>query len=108
MSHLSPDDDVAVVGIHDASVARQPGHSSQQGYLVLMSVGGVFITPEKQPSMLIDWSSTKVHRVVRSTLAAEAASASHAHDRATFVRVLIAEVLLANMENAGVKCISLL
>ena len=58
-----------------------------------MSVGGVFTTPEKQPSMLIDWSSTKIHTVVRSTLAAEAASASHAHDRATFVRALIAEVL---------------
>ena len=88
-----PDDDVAIVGIHDASFAQQPGHSSQQGYLVLMSVGGAFTTPEKQPSMLIDWSSTKIHRVVRSTLAAEAASASHAHDRVTFVRVLIADVL---------------
>jgi len=107
-SNNIPDDDVAVVGIHDASFAQQPGHSSQQGYLVLMSVGGVFTTPEKQPAMLIDWSSTKIHRVVRSTLAAEAASASHAHDRATFVRVLIAEVLFGEHGNAGVKCRSLL
>ena len=73
-----------------------------------MSVGGVFITPEKQPSMLIDWPITKIHRVVRSTLAAEAASASHAHDRATFVCVLIDEVLFSEHGNAGVKCISLL
>ena len=40
----------------------------------------------------VGWASTKIHRVVRSTLAAEAARASHAQDRGTYVRVLLAEL----------------
>ena len=39
---------------------------------------------------VIDWQSAKIHRKVRSTLAAEAASASSCHDRATLVRHTLA------------------
>ena len=41
---------------------------------------------------LLDWSSAKIHRKVRSTLAAEAAGASRAYDRACFTRCLIYEI----------------
>jgi hypothetical protein len=57
------------------------------------------LTCAKETSMrVIEWSSGEIHRVVRSTLAAEAASASHAHDRGTFARVLLAELLFAQTE----------
>ncbi|CAK0857899.1 unnamed protein product, partial [Prorocentrum cordatum] len=42
---------------------------------------------------VVDWCSSKIHRVVRSTLAAEAASASYGFDRACFVRTALAEIL---------------
>ena len=38
---------------------------------------------------LIDWSSSKVSRKVRSTLASEAASSSRAYDRAVFLRCMM-------------------
>ena len=45
------------------------------------------------PCDILDWSSSRIHRVVRSTLAAEAASAAHAFDRLQHMRVVIAETL---------------
>ena len=41
---------------------------------------------------LLDWNSAKIHRKVRSTLAAEAAGASRAYDRAMYARAMIAEI----------------
>ena len=46
--------------------------------------------PEK--CHLLDWSSSKVHRKVKSTLAAEAAGASRAFDRAVFLRCMMSEI----------------
>ena len=45
------------------------------------------------PVHVLDWSSSKIHRVVRSPLAAEAASAAQAHDRAQMVRHTLAWLL---------------
>ena len=41
---------------------------------------------------LVDWGSSKIHRKVKSTLAAEAASCQRAYDRAIFARVMIYEI----------------
>ena len=41
---------------------------------------------------LLDWSSSKISRKVRSTFAAEAASASRAYDRATFLGYIMSEI----------------
>ena len=41
---------------------------------------------------LLDWDSKKIHRKVRSTLAAEGSGASRAYDRAMFTRALIYEI----------------
>jgi len=84
---------IMVLGVHDASFARQPQGGSQQGFLVMITSEEVLKTPKPVRTFLVDWASNKIHRVVRSTLAAEAASNSHAHARATLVRVLLAEIL---------------
>ena len=82
--------------VHDASFGNQPGSDgndccSQQGHLLLLGNEGVF--QKETQTHLLEWGSSKIKRVVRSTLAAEAAAASHACDRATFCRALLGEVL---------------
>ena len=42
---------------------------------------------------MLDWGSEKTHRVVKSTLAAEAAAMSFGFDRAIYARAVLAEIL---------------
>ena len=72
-----------VVTCHDASFTRQPRGGSQQGYLVLLTGADL---SSGTPVALTEWGSSWIHRVVKSTLAAEAASAGHAFDRGVFFR----------------------
>jgi len=72
-----------ILAVHDASFAQQPGHGSQSGYLVMRSTENILKAVTPEGVHLLDWASNKIHRVVRSTQVAEAASASHAHDRGT-------------------------
>eukprot|EP00972_Heterocapsa_arctica_P095591 14096567-Heterocapsa_arctica.AAC.1 len=44
-------------------------------------------------SALIDWGSTKIRRVARSTLEAEAYGCSIGYDCAVYVRAIITEML---------------
>jgi len=67
------------------------------GYFLLRSSGQLFNGPA--PCHFMDWGSGRIHRVVRSTLAAESASASHAADRATYLRALISELLYGYEQN---------
>ena len=60
------------------------------------TVGVILVTDRKcsgRRAHVTDWCSSKIHRVVKSTLAAEAASASYAYDRACYVRVALAEMI---------------
>ena len=68
-----------VLGIHDASFDRQPRTGSQLGYVIVVTNEEALKTP--QPCHTIDWSSARIHRMVRSTFASEAVAASHAFDR---------------------------
>ena len=45
------------------------------------------------PCCMVEWGSTRIKRVVKSTLAAEAAGFATGFDRAEFVRALIAVIL---------------
>jgi hypothetical protein len=81
-----------VVAVHDASFAGQTDFGSQQGYLVAVGHRTSLEKPEKGHFHLVDWGSSKIHRVVRSTMAAEAASASMAHDRGTLVRYVLCQL----------------
>ena len=79
--------DLLVVAVHDASFAGQPRGASQQGSVTLLMGSSKGLTAKEEvPAHIIDWTSAKVHRVVRSTMAAEAASAAAAHDRAQLTR----------------------
>ena len=79
-----------VVAFHDASFGGQTNNGSQQGYVVAISTTKAL--EESRPMNAVDWSSSKIHRVVRSTLAAEAAAASHCHDRAVYARAMLSEL----------------
>ena len=60
--------------IHDASFMQQPGEGSQFGYAIMLAP--VTLYDEPTVTHLLDWNSAKIHRKVRSTLAAEASGAS--------------------------------
>ena len=45
------------------------------------------------PAALISWSSTKIRRVVRSTLAAEASAFATGYDTAIWIRAMISSIL---------------
>ena len=83
--------DLCVLGVHDASFAQQPGGASQQGYMVFVTHKNT-VSARSGPVWAVDWGSHKIHRVIRSTLAAEAASASHTYDKLTYIRTIMAEI----------------
>eukprot|EP00971_Amphidinium_carterae_P218884 4344746-Amphidinium_carterae.1 len=77
---------VATVTVHDASFAREVGGRSQAGRVTA-------ITDERAlqgeaPFCIVEFSSTRIRRVVRSTMAAESAAIADALDSHLFVRVL--------------------
>ena len=45
------------------------------------------------PAALVNWSSTKIKRVVRSTLAAEASAFATGYDTAIWIRAMISSIL---------------
>ena len=88
-----------VVAVHDASFNNLPGHKSQKGYWLGIS------TPElmKDRTSLhhihfVHWTSSKIQRVVRSTLSAEAYSCSEALDALSWLRATILEVLHGELD----------
>ena len=84
-------EDTTIVAVHDASFSNEAGLKSQQGYMLFatqrssLASGGAM--------HFLDWSSSTIKRVVRSTLAAESAAASKCFDRATYLRVIISECM---------------
>ena len=83
--------DLKVVTMSDASFAAEPGCRSQAGFVTIVTSGS--IEAASVPATLVEFQSSTIHRVVRSTLAAEAASLSTALDRQLYVR-LVLEALL--------------
>jgi hypothetical protein len=81
---------VGVAAVHDASFMQQTREGSQQGYAIML--GSTDLYDGAAVTHLLDWGSSKIHRKVRSTLAAEAAAAARAYDRAIYARAMIAEI----------------
>ena len=77
---------------NDASFDRQPRGGSQQGYIVIIGDKSLAIRPEFYASP-VAWSSTRIHRVVRSTLAAEAAALATGYDTAVYIRAILCFLL---------------
>ena len=78
---------LVVVTPLDASFAKEPGLKSQAGFLSFMTTGD--IAREEVPCALVEFQSSTISRVVKSTLASEAASLSAALDRQLYLRLLI-------------------
>ena len=91
MSRSHSHSSLGVSAVHDASFMQQPNEGSQYAYLLLLGPTSMYDKPCK--CHLLDWSSSKIHRKVKSTLAAEAAGASRAFDRAVFLRCMMSEII---------------
>lgn len=85
----------------DASWGNAARSSSQMGILIKLTTPDVTSKPAKV--MLMDWQSARSPRVCRSTVAAEASAADEGSDRATFVNMMLSEVLY-NEEAHKVVC----
>ena len=72
----------------DASFANMPRLGSQSGVITMLTSENVKVTGA--PAAIIEWGSTRIKRVVKSTLAAESASLAIGHDRNEFARVAAA------------------
>ena len=84
-------DQTAIVAVHDASFSNEAGMKSQQGYMLFLAQKSSFASGGEMH--FLDWSSSTIKRVVRSTLAAESAAASKCFDRAVYLRVIVAEAI---------------
>ena len=81
---------VVFLSVTDASVAGQPSGGSQLGYATQVAERSILDGSAR--ANLPDWGSKKVHRVVKSTLAAEAAAMSFGFDRSIFARAVFPEI----------------
>ena len=81
---------LGLAAVHDASFMGQPREGSQQAYCIMLTTTELY--DGRALTHLLDWGSSKIHRKVKSTLAAEAASCSRAYDRAMYARAMYYEM----------------
>jgi len=81
---------LGLAAIHDASFGGQPEFGSQAGYIIMLADTALYDEPTV--THLIEWNSSKIHRKVASTLAAEGNAASLAYDRAMWARAICFEI----------------
>ena len=82
---------VLVVTPFDANFGRQEGHKSQLGFFSFLAEEG--IETADSVCALVEFGSSVIHRVVRSTLAAEAAALSTALDRQLYLRLVLESLM---------------
>ena len=88
-----------VVTVMDASFGNEEGRKSQCGFLNLITE--TTITKGPATCNVAEFQSSTIGRVVRSTMAAEAAALSTALDRHLFLRLMLECVLYGEPELAG-------
>jgi hypothetical protein len=73
-----------------------PGGSSQAGLMVMLAEPGI----EKGTARvnLVEWASTKIKRIVRSSMGAEVSAATTAFEHGDFTRAALAEMLLRDFQ----------
>eukprot|EP00971_Amphidinium_carterae_P346466 6487924-Amphidinium_carterae.1 len=79
-------DGVQLVGCHDASFAREPGGKSQAGYII--GLASPEIERGQAPFHMVSFSTHRIKRVVKSTMAAESAAVAEAADMMQYLLVL--------------------
>ena len=84
-------DRVCMVAFSDASFGNMPRHGSQGGYIILVCNRDV--ATKETAAAAVQWGSHRIKRVVKSTLASEAAALAEAQDNLEYARVLFAEML---------------
>ena len=84
-------DQATFISVTNASFAGQPKGSSQMGLAVLMPTGKML--EGSDTANMIEWRSKKIHSVVKSTFAAEAAAMSFVFDRTFFAREVFTEIM---------------
>lgn len=87
----------AVFVCADSSFANLPGHKSQCGYVVGLSLPSLE-NGEETPVLLLETCSSSIKRVCRSTLAAEANGFLAGVEAADYVRMVLLEI-----ENPGIS-----
>ncbi|CAE8702081.1 unnamed protein product [Polarella glacialis] len=80
-----------VITPFDASFANEDGGKSQAGYVTIVTDDRVLT--QEAVGNLVEFGSNKIHRVVRSTMAAESAALSIALDKQLYVRMLLEALL---------------
>ena len=84
-------DKAVMVAFSDASFGNMPRHGSQAGFMILVSESSCVRQTTK--AAVVSWASHRIKRVVKSTLAAEAAALSEAQDHLEYARVLFMQTL---------------
>ena len=92
-------DNVVFVSVTDASFAGQPNGGSQLGYTTLMAERSILDGLARDN--LLGWGPKKIHRVVKSTQAAEAAAISFGLDRSIFARAVYSEINAGSRTSLG-------
>ena len=87
----------SVVVYSDASYGNLPDGSSQGGYVV-------FLRDKRGRCAPLAWSSAKIKRIVRSTLAAECMALQDGADAAVLLAALISEALYDGSGDMSVMC----
>eukprot|EP00971_Amphidinium_carterae_P347206 6489084-Amphidinium_carterae.1 len=77
---------IQLVACHDASFAREPGGRSQAGYIIGLATTG--IEREPTPFHVVTFSTHRIKRVVKSTMAAESAAVAEAADMMQYLLVV--------------------
>eukprot|EP00435_Cladocopium_sp_Y103_P070035 s255_g34.t1 len=92
--------ELVFVSYFDASLGTSKTTRAQQGEIHFLTTNSVFQNPSR--ANIVEFHSNKVHRVVRSSLAAEGCSMTSAGDRQLYSRVILDAFLYGKTEvNSG-------
>ena len=83
--------DLILIAYGDSGWANAPGGKSQGGLVIAATHRAALSKP--QPASLLEWKSFRHQRVLRSTLAAEAASLDRAEDSGNFLATMLSELI---------------
>ena len=92
-------DDLILVAFGDSAFGNAPNNKSQGGLLITATTTSALTT--STTCSVLEWKSYRHQRVLRSTLAAEAASLDRAEDAANFLGSMLAETFDASYVAAG-------
>ena len=83
--------DLILIAYGDSGWANAPGGKSQGGLVIAATHRSALTKP--QAASLMEWKSFRHQRVLRSTLAAEAASLDRAEDYGNFLATMLSELI---------------